>query len=74
MNPVNINAVGWHYDKLSIFYGMLSGQPIHHRFWRNGESSNEAQVKLIEELDNPGSGVIRLPSDSMRTALVEIEH
>ncbi len=31
-------------------------------------------IVLIEELDNPGSGVIRLPSDSMRKGLVEIIH
>ena len=31
-------------------------------------------IVLSEELDNPGSGVIRLPSDSMRKGLVEITH
>jgi len=31
-------------------------------------------IVLIEELDNPLTGVIRLPSDSMRKALVEITH
>jgi len=31
-------------------------------------------IVLIEELDNPLSGVIRLPSDSMRKGLVEITH
>ena len=31
-------------------------------------------IVLIEELDNPGSGMIRLPSDSMRKGLVEITH
>jgi hypothetical protein len=29
-------------------------------------------IVLIEDLDNPGSGVIQLPSDSLRKALVEI--
>jgi hypothetical protein len=31
-------------------------------------------ILLIEELDNPLSGLIRIPSDSMRKALVEITH
>jgi ABC-type amino acid transport system permease subunit len=31
-------------------------------------------IYLIEELDNPLSGFIRLPSDSMRKALIEITH
>jgi hypothetical protein len=31
-------------------------------------------IVLIEELDNPLSGFIRVPSDSMRNALVEITH
>jgi ABC-type amino acid transport system permease subunit len=31
-------------------------------------------IVLIEELDNPRSGLIRLPSDPMRKALVEIIH
>ena len=31
-------------------------------------------IVLIEELDNPLTGLIRLPSDSMRKALVEITH
>jgi hypothetical protein len=29
-------------------------------------------IVLIEDLDNPGSGFIQLPSDSLRKALVEI--
>ena len=29
-------------------------------------------IVLIEDLDNPGSGFIQIPSDSMRRALVEI--
>jgi hypothetical protein len=31
-------------------------------------------IVLIEDLDNPGSGLIRLPSDSMRKALIDITH
>jgi ABC-type amino acid transport system permease subunit len=31
-------------------------------------------IALIEDLDNPGSGFIHLPSDSMRRALTEISH
>jgi hypothetical protein len=31
-------------------------------------------IYLIEELDNPLSGFIQVPSDSMRKALVEITH
>ena len=31
-------------------------------------------IVLIEELDNPLSGFIRIPSDSMRKALIEIEY
>jgi len=31
-------------------------------------------IVLIEELDNPTSGLIRLPSDSMQKALFEISH
>lgn len=31
-------------------------------------------IYLIEELDNPHSGLIRVPFDSMRKALVEISH
>jgi hypothetical protein len=31
-------------------------------------------IVLIEELDNPGSGLIRIPPDSMRRALSEITH
>src|SRR5215467_9244749 len=31
-------------------------------------------IILIEELDNPLSGLIRVPSDSMRKALIEITH
>jgi hypothetical protein len=29
-------------------------------------------IALIEDLDNPGSGFIRLPSESLRKALIEI--
>ncbi|PYK87252.1 MAG: hypothetical protein DME40_14780 [Verrucomicrobia bacterium] len=52
MNTVNINAIRSHYDRLSIFYWFLWGEHIHHGFWRNGESPEEAQVHLIEELAN----------------------
>jgi hypothetical protein len=31
-------------------------------------------IVLIEELDNPRSGLIQISSDSMRKALVEITH
>jgi tocopherol O-methyltransferase len=50
MNPVNIDAIRSHYDRLSLFYWWLWGEHIHHGFWRNGESPDEAQVHLIEEL------------------------
>jgi tocopherol O-methyltransferase len=47
---VNTNAVRSHYDKLSVFYWWLWGEHIHHGFWRNGETPERAQVRLIEEL------------------------
>ena len=50
MSPVNTNAIRSHYDRLSLFYWWLWGEHIHHGFWRNGESPDEAQVHLIEEL------------------------
>jgi tocopherol O-methyltransferase len=50
MSSVNINAIRSHYDRLSLFYWFLWGEHIHHGFWRNGESPDEAQVHLIEEL------------------------
>ena len=31
-------------------------------------------IYLIEELDKPLSGFIRVPSDSMRNALIELAH
>jgi tocopherol O-methyltransferase len=50
MNPVSINAVRSHYDRLSIFYWCFWGEHIHHGFWRDAESPHQAQIRLIEEL------------------------
>ena len=50
MNRAPTAALRSHYDRLSIFYHWLWGEHIHHGFWRDGESPQEAQVSLIEEL------------------------
>jgi tocopherol O-methyltransferase len=46
----SVEAVRDHYDRLSSFYRMLWGEHIHHGYWEDGESSQQAQVKLIERL------------------------
>jgi tocopherol O-methyltransferase len=49
-NPINVDIVRDHYDRISVFYRALWGEHIHHGYWEGGESSAEAQVKLIERL------------------------
>jgi tocopherol O-methyltransferase len=46
----SVEAVREHYDRLSVFYGALWGEHIHHGYWENGESPARAQEKLIERL------------------------
>lgn len=38
------------YDLLTGLYQFLWGAHIHHGYWENGESTNEAMVKLVERL------------------------
>lgn len=49
-NHFSVEAVRDHYDRLSVFYGALWGEHIHHGFWEDGESPARAQVKLVERL------------------------
>ncbi|MBD0372718.1 MAG: methyltransferase domain-containing protein [Pyrinomonadaceae bacterium] len=46
----SVEAVREHYDRLSVFYGALWGEHIHHGYWEDGESPARAQVKLVERL------------------------
>lgn len=46
----SVEAVRDHYDRLSVFYGALWGEHLHHGYWENGESPARAQEKLVERL------------------------
>lgn len=49
-----------HYDRLSHFYRMLWGEHLHHGYWENGESTERAQIKLMEKLAEKA----RIPRDA----------
>lgn len=47
---VDIGEIRKHYDRLSRFYRMLWGEHLHHGYWEDGESIEQAQIKLMERL------------------------
>lgn len=49
-DQLSVDAVRYHYDRLSVYYRALWGEHIHHGYWEDGESPGRAQVKLVEQL------------------------
>ncbi len=49
--PVDIGRVRKHYDRLSFLYQMLWGEHLHHGYWNGGETVVQAQIQLMEQLE-----------------------
>ena len=47
---VDLRDIRKHYDRLSILYRLFWGEHLHHGYWENGESIEDAQLKLMEKL------------------------
>lgn len=47
---VDIDHIRKHYDRLSFLYRLLWGEHIHHGYWEDDESVQQAQIKLMERL------------------------
>jgi tocopherol O-methyltransferase len=50
MKSISIDDIREHYDRLSPLYARFWGEHIHHGYWRNGETPEQAQQLLIERL------------------------
>ena len=48
--PVDIDRVRKHYDRLSFLYRMFWGEHLHHGYWNGGETAEQAQIQLMEQL------------------------
>jgi tocopherol O-methyltransferase len=47
---VDVNRVRKHYDRLSFLYRMFWGEHLHHGYWNGGETAQQAQIQLMEQL------------------------
>ena len=48
--PVDLDRVRKHYDRLSFLYRMFWGEHLHHGYWNGGETPEQAQIQLMEQL------------------------
>ena len=55
---VDLDHIRKHYDRLSFLYRFLWGEHLHHGYWDNDQSAEEAQVRLMEVLAER-AGVVR---------------
>jgi tocopherol O-methyltransferase len=61
--PVDVDRVRKHYDRLSFLYRMFWGEHLHHGYWNGGETVEQAQIQLMEQLAQrvevpPGASVL----------------
>jgi tocopherol O-methyltransferase len=47
---VDVDRVRKHYDRLSFLYRMFWGEHLHHGYWNGGETVEQAQIQLMEQL------------------------
>ena len=47
---MDLDRVQKHYDRLSFFYRMFWGEHLHHGYWNGGETPEQAQMHLMEQL------------------------
>jgi tocopherol O-methyltransferase len=55
---VDLDHIRKHYDRLSFLYRFLWGEHLHHGYWDNDQSAEEAQVRLMEVLAER-AGIVR---------------
>jgi tocopherol O-methyltransferase len=55
---VDLDHIQKHYDRLSFLYRLLWGEHLHHGYWDNDQSVQQAQVRLMERLAER-AGVVR---------------
>ncbi|HYR84637.1 MAG TPA: class I SAM-dependent methyltransferase [Terriglobia bacterium] len=48
--PITVDSIRQHYDRLSSYYRTLWGDHIHHGYWDKNQSPGQAQVALVEKL------------------------
>src|SRR5260370_23602582 len=49
--PVEIDHIRKHYDRLSFLYRLFWGEHLHHGYWDADQSTAQAEVRLMERLD-----------------------
>jgi tocopherol O-methyltransferase len=47
---VDVDRVRKHYDRLSFLYRLFWGEHLHHGYWNGGETPEQAQIQLMEQL------------------------